>query len=92
MELKPSGTEPDARSLAGRRRWTLNRPAFERLLSSLDADPEHAAQHYERLRQRLIIFYSGRRCADPEECADDTLDRVSRRIDEGEQIRDARFA
>jgi len=93
MELKPSGTEPDARPLADRRRWTLNRPAFESLLSSIDADPERAAQHYERLRQRLIIFFSGRRCPDPEERADDTLDRISRRIDEGEQIHDVtRFA
>jgi DNA-directed RNA polymerase specialized sigma24 family protein len=62
-------------------------------LSSLDADEERAAEHYERLRQRLIIFFSGRRCPDPEVSADETLDRISRRIDEGEQIRDVtRFA
>jgi hypothetical protein len=93
MEVKPSAVECDARPGSHGSRWVLNRPAFERLLSSLDADEERAAHQYERLRQRLIIFFSGRRCPDPEVSADETLDRVSRRIEEGEQIRDVtRFA
>jgi DNA-directed RNA polymerase specialized sigma24 family protein len=92
MELKPSTTELDAPS-GGRRRWLLNRAALEGLLSALDTDVARAAQQYERLRERLIIYFSGRRCPDPEDSADDTLDRISRRIDEGEQIRDVtRFA
>jgi DNA-directed RNA polymerase specialized sigma24 family protein len=93
MELKSSDTDPAVQPAAGRRRWTLNRSALQGLLSSLDADEQRAALQYEQLRQRLIIFFSGRRCIDPEERADDTLDRISRRIDEGEQIRDVtRFA
>jgi DNA-directed RNA polymerase specialized sigma24 family protein len=93
MEVKPSAVERDARPKPHRSRWVLNRPAFERLLSSLDADQERAPQQYERLRQKLIIFFSGRRCPDPEMSADETLDRISRRIEEGEPIRDVtRFA
>lgn len=93
MELKASDFETAARPVARRPRWVLNRPAFEGLLSSLDADEGRAAQEYERLRERLIIFFAGRRGPEPEESADETLDRVSRRIDEGEPIRDVtRFA
>lgn len=88
MELKRSRPKADTRPLAGRRRWLLDRPALERLLSSLDADESRAAEQYERLRERLIVFFSGRQGPEPEESADETLDRVSRRIDEGEQIRD----
>jgi DNA-directed RNA polymerase specialized sigma24 family protein len=63
------------------------------LLSSLHSDVSRAAQQYERLRERLILYFSGRRCPDPEDSADETIDRISRRIDGGEQIRDVtRFA
>lgn len=93
MELKPSGRKADARPLVGRRRWLLDRPALEGLLSSLDPDEGRAAEQYERLRERLILFFSGRQDPEPEDSADETLDRVSRRIHEGEQIRDVtRFA
>ena len=88
MELKPSDIELDDRPIAPRARWVLNRSAFAALLSSLDPDEVRGAEKYERLRQRLIIFFSSRRAPDPEESADDTLDRVRRRIDEGEPVRD----
>ena len=86
--MKSSDIELDARPIASRARWVLNRPAFAALLSSLDPDEARAAEKYERLRQKLIIFFSSRRGPEPEESADDTLDRVSRRIDEGEPVRD----
>jgi DNA-directed RNA polymerase specialized sigma24 family protein len=88
MELKspdaPAGSRPVARSMG------LSREAFQGLLSLLGEDEEQAAQEYERLRERLIVFFSCRGCPEPEERADDTIDRLSRRIDEGERIRDVR--
>jgi DNA-directed RNA polymerase specialized sigma24 family protein len=80
----PAGLRPVARSVG------LSREAFQGLLSLLGEDEEHAAQEYERLRQKLIIFFSGRGCPEPEESTDVTIDRLSRRIDEGEQIRNVR--
>src|SRR4029079_14777406 len=92
MELKPNATEQDPPAVR-RRRWQRNRTPLERLRSSLDSDVSRAAQQYERLRERLILYFSGRRCPDPEDSADETIDRISRRIDGGEQIRDVtRFA
>src|SRR6185436_5239606 len=58
MELKSSATKPDTPN-RGRRRWLLHRPALEGLLSALDTDVARAAQQYERLRERLIIYFSG---------------------------------
>jgi DNA-directed RNA polymerase specialized sigma24 family protein len=82
---------PSATSSA--RRWILTRRALVGLLSSLNPDEERAAIAYERLRHKLIIFFSGRGCASAEDCADETLDRLSRRIENGETIRDlGRFA
>jgi len=78
---------------SGRIRWALTRRAFDGLLHALDPDKGLAAQRYEWLRRRLILFFLARGVLDAEARADETLDRVSRRIDEGAEVRDlGRFA
>ncbi len=79
----------------GRRRshWALSRQAFQRLLATLDGNPDRAAERYEELRSKLIVFFSSRACSAPEDQADEALDRVSRRLDDGIEVRDVgRFA
>jgi DNA-directed RNA polymerase specialized sigma24 family protein len=71
------------------RHWVLNQEAFERLLRTLDPDRERAGQEYELIRASLVRIFEVRGCAWPESLADQTIDRVSRRIAEGEQIRSA---
>jgi DNA-directed RNA polymerase specialized sigma24 family protein len=66
----------------------LTPQGFERLLHQLDADREAAGRTYELLRRRLVRFFEGRRCAFPEEYADETLNRVARKLDAGEPILD----
>ena len=66
--------------------WTLDPPAFERLLRFLDADRQAAASRYEEIRQRLIKLFVWRGCRAPEECVDRTIDRVARRLGEGVEI------
>ena len=61
---------------------------FERLLDQLHADRDTAGRTYEQLRRRLVRFFEGRRCAFPDEHADDTLNRVARKLDAGETILD----
>lgn len=61
---------------------------FERLLDHLDADRDTAGQTYDQLRRRLVRFFEGRRCAFPDEQADETLNRVARKLDAGETIQD----
>jgi DNA-directed RNA polymerase specialized sigma24 family protein len=56
---------------------------FERLLGLLDGDADRAAGAYAEVRRRLIKFFEWRRCFDAESCADDTLDRVARRLAAG---------
>jgi DNA-directed RNA polymerase specialized sigma24 family protein len=53
---------------------------FESLLERLDADREAAGQKYEGLRRRLIKFFEWNRCEPVEDLADETLDRVARRL------------
>lgn len=66
--------------------WTLTGPALDKLLLQLDADRERAGGKYESLRRRLITFFECRGCHGAEDCADDTINRVARRLDQGEII------
>ncbi|HJS59677.1 MAG TPA: sigma-70 family RNA polymerase sigma factor [Vicinamibacteria bacterium] len=55
---------------------------FETLLQRLGPDREAAATRYEQLRRRLIAVFEYRRCHHAEELADETLDRVARKLQE----------
>lgn len=61
--------------------------AFEALLALLDSDRERAGQRYELIRRKLIRLFEWRGCAIPEDLADETIDRVSRRLFEGIELR-----
>lgn len=59
---------------------TLKAEEFNALLAALTVNGEDPGQAYEAVRRRLILFFSARGLHDPEFAADDTLDRVARRI------------
>ena len=71
----------------------LTAEALARLLSRLGDDPERAGQAYETLRRALVKFFDWRGASRPDECADETLDRLARKLDEGTSVDDPqRFA
>jgi DNA-directed RNA polymerase specialized sigma24 family protein len=59
---------------------------FERLLKALDPDRDNAGEEYERIRQRLTRLFIWRGCANADELTDRTMERVTRRLDEGADI------
>jgi len=69
-----------------KREWVLTQNAFDQLLTHLDSDREQAADRYEDLRQMLITFFEFRGSLCPDEQADETINRVARRMSEGQQI------
>ena len=70
--------------------WEITASAFERLLGRLDADPGRAAEAYEALRLSLTRFFDWRGAHFPDECADETMNRLARRLDEGAAVADIR--
>ena len=60
----------------------LRSEQFEALLQQLGPDRDLAGTRYEQLRRRLLSVFEYRRCPHPEELADQTLDRVARKIQE----------
>jgi DNA-directed RNA polymerase specialized sigma24 family protein len=65
----------------------LTANAFTKLLDSLGEDRERAGEKYEDLRRTLIRFFQWRGAPFPEEHADETFNRVARKLDEGVEIK-----
>ena len=58
----------------------LTQKEFARFLSVLDTDPNRAAEKYELLRRKLVKLFERQQCLHTEELADETLDRVVKRL------------
>lgn len=58
----------------------LQQEDFDRLLNWLAVDAEQAGSIYEKIRWRLVAILASRGCRFPEELADETIDRVARRV------------
>jgi RNA polymerase sigma factor (sigma-70 family) len=87
-ELNLPGSSYDRSALGKRRKrnWALTAEAFEKLLNFLNPDATHKGQSYERVRQKLIKYFECRGCLFSEDLADETINRVARRIEEGKEI------
>jgi DNA-directed RNA polymerase specialized sigma24 family protein len=66
--------------------WAVTPEAFESLLYSFHSDRDQAGRAYENLRRKLLEFFEARGSHTPDEHADETFDRVMRRITEGEKV------
>ena len=71
-------------------KWEFTATALERLLARLDADADRAAEAYEGLRLTLTRFFDWRGAHFPDECADEAINRLARRLDEGAEVDDPR--
>lgn len=59
--------------------WELTEDAFAKFLCWLHPDREEAGKKYEDIRRHLIIILTCKGCAEAEELADETINRVIRR-------------
>ncbi|HVN83189.1 MAG TPA: hypothetical protein VMW38_29665 [Terriglobia bacterium] len=65
-----------------KREWELTEGAFTKFLVWLNPDPDQAGEKYEDVRRRLIKIFTCRGCTCPEDLADETINRVIRRVQE----------
>lgn len=77
----PAGSAP-------RRKWVLTQEAFDRFLASLGEDRDAAGERYLEIRGNLVRFFQWRGCPFPEDHADETINRIAKRMAEREEIRD----
>ncbi|MGH9544356.1 MAG: RNA polymerase sigma factor [Terriglobales bacterium] len=65
----------------------MTQGAFDLFLAQLDGDRQQAGEKYETLRRKLVKFFEWRACNFPEDLADETINRVARNLEAGEDIR-----
>lgn len=65
-----------------RRGWSLTRESFDQLLAWLHPDRDRAGEKYEHVRRALIKIFTSRGCAMAEDLADETINRVTKRVTE----------
>lgn len=63
-------------------KWSLDREAFDSLLAHLDRDRELAGAKYISIRSKLVKFFECRGCLYPDDHADETINRVARKLSE----------
>jgi DNA-directed RNA polymerase specialized sigma24 family protein len=72
-----------------KRDWITTPQAFERLLAWLDEGGDSDGEAYLQMRRRLVLYFQRKRCLTPDDLADETLTRVTRRLEEEGRITDA---
>lgn len=68
----------------------LTQQTLEGLLRRLGQDAEIAAEEYETIRRKLALFFEMRGHSWSDSLADETIDRVARKLDEGEPVANLR--
>lgn len=66
--------------------WVLTSGAFNKLLSWLDEGTHSSGEKYLEIRERLVSYFDRKNCTSPDELADETLNRVARRLEEEGKI------
>ncbi|MEP7075683.1 MAG: hypothetical protein ABI878_07705 [Acidobacteriota bacterium] len=62
--------------------WTPSEGSFKRFLVWLDQGTDTEGQSYLGMRDRLVTYFDRKNCSSPDELADETLNRVTRRLEE----------
>jgi DNA-directed RNA polymerase specialized sigma24 family protein len=63
-----------------KKEWLLTQENFDALLLWLDPNRERAGEKYETIRRRLIKIFICRGCYEPEDLADESINRVVKRL------------
>jgi DNA-directed RNA polymerase specialized sigma24 family protein len=84
IQLPLSRDRVDATTLPGTKE--LNAAAFNSLLARLDPDRHIAAEKYLVLRRKLVAFFEWKESMYPDAAADETIDRLARKVHGGENI------
>src|SRR5258708_33167860 len=68
--------------LEDERSGNLTQERFDQLLAWLNRDRDEAGRIYENIRSVLIVRFRSHHCSIPDKLADETIDRVARKLGE----------
>ena len=67
---------------SAKKQWELTQESFNQLLAWLSPSRDQAGRKYEEIRFRLIKILTCRGCLVPEDLADETINRVAKKVPE----------
>lgn len=68
--------------------WEPNEKVFQKFLDWLDEGMNSDGQRYLEVRRRLELYFDRKNCVAPAELADETLNRVAKKLEENGEITD----
>jgi DNA-directed RNA polymerase specialized sigma24 family protein len=68
--------------------WSPTAGTFHQFLHWLDEGTDSGGEKYLEMRRRLVAYFDRKNCVAPDELADETLNRVARRLEEEGAITD----
>src|ERR1035438_5025058 len=68
--------------------WAMTPGAFRQFLNWLDQGVDSSGEKDLEMRRRLVGYFDRKNCLTPDELADETLNRVARRLEEEGAITD----
>jgi DNA-directed RNA polymerase specialized sigma24 family protein len=69
-----------------KRDWVPTQEAFQQFLHWLDEGVDSGGERYLEMRRRLALYFDRKNCLSPDELADETLNRVARKLEEKGRI------
>jgi DNA-directed RNA polymerase specialized sigma24 family protein len=75
-------SELSVQKVESKKDWNLTPRAFDQLLNWLDEGRNSDGQKYLEMRARLVKYFDRKNCRVPDDLADETLNRVGRRLEE----------
>ena len=80
----PSGdvNDPPTTKAELKKNWLLTESSFRQFLNWLNEGVDSDGEKYLEMRRRLVAYFDRKNCSSPDELADETLNRVARRLEE----------
>ena len=75
-------TDPATTKSELKKNWSLTETSFHQFLNWLDEGVDSGGDKYLEMRRRLVAYFDRKNCNSPDELADETLNRVARRLEE----------
>jgi len=75
-------SDPATKKPEFKKDWLLTENAFRQFLNWLDEGVDSDGEKYLEMRRRLVAYFDRKNCFPADELADETLNRVARRLEE----------
>lgn len=75
-------SDPSPQPRPQKKDWVISQAALARLLEWLDEGTDSGGERFLEMRRRLVSYFDRKNCLEADDLADETLNRIARRLEE----------